>query len=170
MKALKKIGDALNTEDDKGIIIAVAVALVIIAAVVGGYYLIYRPTPEGYTSIYVLDAQGQAVNYTETLIVNQPTTYNVYVENHEGATLQCEVQVKVTNQPISQFPINVEPDNTYDKTLTDGEIWKIPATVTVQEAGSYHIIFELWTRNDETGEFKFSGNAPVLNVDAINQS
>ncbi len=117
MKTLKKIGDALNTGDDKGIIIATAVALIIIIAIVAGYYLILRPPPEGYTSLYVLDAQGQAANYTETLVVNQPTVYNAFVVNHNGAALQCELQVKVTNQTISLFPANIDPVSVYDKTV-----------------------------------------------------
>jgi uncharacterized membrane protein len=167
VKTLKKLGDALNTDDDKGTIIAVVVALLIIAAVVGGYYLIYRPTPKGYTNMYVLDAQGKAVNYTEILIVNQPTTYNVFVENREGADLQCELQVKVTNQTISQFPINVEPQSTYDETLADGATWEIQPQVTLHETGSYSIIFELWTRNTSS-ELKFK-DALKLSVDAINQ-
>jgi hypothetical protein len=37
---LKKIGNALNTDDDKGIIIAVAIALLIVAGVVAGYYVL----------------------------------------------------------------------------------------------------------------------------------
>ncbi len=167
MKTVKKIGDALNTGDDKGIIIAVAVALIVIVAVVAGYYLVFRPAPEGFTSIYVLDAEGKAVNYVDTLIVNQPTTYRVFVENQNGTNLQCEVQVKVTSQTVS-IPLNVEPASTYDKTLANGEIWEIQAPVTLLEAGSHSIAFELWTRN-ATGELEFSGNAPVLNVDAINQ-
>jgi uncharacterized membrane protein len=168
VKTLRKIGDAIKSGDDKGIIIAVAAALIIIAAIVAGYYIVFRPTPEGFTSMYVLDAQGQAVNYTETLVVNQPTTYSVFVVNHDNSNLQCEVQVKTTNQTISLFPINIEPVSTYDKTVANGETWEQQASVTLHEAGSHDIIFELWTRN-AAGELEFSGNAVKLSVDAINQ-
>ena len=84
---LKKIGDALNSGDDKGIVAAVVVALLIVAGVVAGYYLLLHPAPEGYTTIYLLDAQGKAVDYPDTLIVNQNYTFNVWVENHMGGTL-----------------------------------------------------------------------------------
>lgn len=168
MKALRKIGDKLSTGDDKGIIIAVAVALIVIAAVVAGYYLVFHPAPEGYVNIYVLDAQGKAVNYTETLVVNQPTTYNVSVVNHNGAALQCELQVKVTNQTIALFPTNINPVSVYDKAVANGETWEQEAVVTLHETGSHEIIFELWTRNG-AGVLEFFANGPVLNVDAINQ-
>jgi uncharacterized membrane protein len=165
---LKKIGNALNTGDDKGVIIAVAIALIVIFALVAGYYLVFHPAPEGYTDIYVLDAQGQAVNYTETLVVNRNTTYDVWVENHMGQTLTCEVQVKVTNESISQFPVNVNPVSTYTKPLANGEKWEIQATVALHETGSHSIVFELWTHSDK-GETEFTGNADVLNVEAVNQ-
>jgi uncharacterized membrane protein len=165
---LKKIGDALNTGDDKGVVIAVAAALIIVAAVVAGYYILLHPTPEGYTDFYVLDSQGKAVNYTVTLIVNQNYTFNIGVVNHMGQTLPCEVQLKVTNETISLFPAEIAPINTYSKTLTDGEIWEPQATVTLHETGSYSIIFELWIRRD-AGTLEFTGNALNLNVEAVNQ-
>jgi uncharacterized membrane protein len=162
---LKKIGDALNTGDDKGIIIAVAIALLIVAGVLAGYYVLYHPTPEGYTTIYVLDAKGQAVNYPDTLTVNQNYTFNVWVENHLEEPQSFEVQLKITNEPISLFPAESAPIKTYTKTLANGEIWEIQATVTLHEIGSHSIIFELW--QDYAGTLEFTGNAVVLNVEAI---
>jgi uncharacterized membrane protein len=163
---LKKIGDALNTGDDKGVVIAVAIALLIVAGVVAGYYILLHPAPEGYTTIYLLDSQGKAVDYPDTLIVNQNYTFNVWVENHMGGNLTCEVQLKITNEFISMFPVNIDPVNTYSKTLAIGEKWETQATVALHEMGSHSIIFELWI-SDDAGGFKFSGNAVVLNVDAI---
>ena len=166
MKTFKKIGDALNTGDEKGIIAAVAVALIVVAGVVAGYYvyhLLFEP-PEGYTTIYLLDANGQAVDYPDTLIVNQNYRLNVWVENHLGQTQAFEVQLKVTNESISLFPAEIAPINIYTKTLANGEAWETQATVTLHETGSHSIIFELW--RDDTGILKFE-NAVVLNVEAV---
>jgi uncharacterized membrane protein len=163
---LKKIGDALNTGDDKGVVIAVAAALIIVAAVVAGYCILFHPAPEGYTTIYLLDSQGKAVDYPGTLIVNQNYTFNVWVENHMGKTLSCQVQLKVTNETIPLFPVETAAINTYDKTLTNGEKWEPQANVTLHETGSHSIIFELWIQN-EAGDLEFSGNAVVLNVDVV---
>ena len=163
---LKKIGDALNTGDDKGVVIAVAAALIIVAAVVAGYYILFHPSPEGYTDIYVLDAQGKAVNYTVRLVVNENYTFNIGVVNHMGQTLPCEVQLKVTNETISLFPAEIAPINTYSKTLANGEKWETQATVALHETGSHEIIFELWIQ-ENAGTLKFSGNAVIRNVDVI---
>ena len=162
---LKKIGNALNTDDDKGIIIAVAIALLIVAGVVAGYYVLYHPTPEGYTEIYVLDANGQAVDYPDTLSVNQNYTFNVWVENHEEENQSFEVQLKITNESISLFPAEIAPINTYTKTLANGETWETQVTVTLHEIGNHSIIFELW--QNDAGTLEFTGNAVVLNVEAV---
>ena len=166
---MKKLGDALNTGDDKGVIIAVVVSLIIVIGVVAGYYVyhVIYEKPEGYTDIYVLDDQGKAVNYTNTLAVNQNATFNAYVVNHLGYTQSFQVEEKITNQPIQQLPINVNPVNTYAKTLANGETWAIPAPVKLTELGSYSVIFELWL--DNAGILKFTGNAAKLPVDAVSQ-
>jgi len=164
---LKKIGATLNTGDDKGVIIAVAVSLIIVIGVVAGYYayhVIYEK-PEGYTTIYVLDAQGKAVDYPSNLNVNQDATFNIYVVNHMGNTESFQVQEKITTEPISQLPTDVTPVNIYTKTLAEGETWSIQAPVTLQKAGSYTIFFELWANN--SGTLKFTGNAVKLTVDVV---
>ena len=160
---LKKIGDSLNTGDDKGVVIAVAAALLIIAGVVAGYYILLHPAPEAYTDFYVLDSQGKAVDYPGTLIVNQNYTFNIGVVNHMGQTLPCEVQLKVTNETVPLFPAEIAPINTYSKTLANGEEWKTQATVTLHETGSHSVIFELWIQKDG-GELEFSGNSLIRHV------
>jgi uncharacterized membrane protein len=167
VKSLRKIGGALDSGDDKGVIIAVALALIVISAVVVTCYFAVPHTPEGYTDIYVLDAQGRAANYANILVVDQNTTFNVFVVNHMGQTIPFEVQLKITNEPLPQLPAQIPTLNTYVKTLGDGEKWEIPASVTVHETGAHSIIFELW--HDDAGTLKFTGNAVVRNVDAVSQ-
>jgi len=163
---LKKIGIALNEGDDKGVAIAVAAALIIVASVVVGYYVIFKPPPEGYTTIDVLDSKGLAVDYIDTLTVNQNYIFNIEVVNHMGQILPFEVQLKVINETIPLFPADINAINTYTKTLADDERWEIQVPVTLHETGSHSIVFELWAQND-VGELEFSGNAVVRNVDAV---
>ena len=75
----------------------------------------------------------------------------------------------MTNETIPLFPVETAAINTYAKTLANGEKWETQATVTLHETGSHSIIFELWTR-DDAGDLKFTGNAVVRNVEAVNQS
>ena len=165
----KKIGDALNTGDDKGVVIAVALSLVIVIGIVAGYYIYHvNEKPEGYTSICVLDAEGKAENYTFAVNINQSVTFNVYVVNHNGTVGSFQVEEKITAGPIVQTPIDATPLNVYSKTLADGEIWPIQAPAMFDNAGSYNVIFELWSNN--SGNSEFTGNFVKLTVDVASQT
>jgi uncharacterized membrane protein len=171
VKTLRKLSSTLDADDDKGVIAAVAVSLVIISAIVAGYYIyhVFNQKPEGYTTIYLLDENGQALNYPDTLVVNQNHTFYLWVENHEGTTLPCEVQLKITNETVSLFPVQVEPANTYTKSLANGEKWETQANITMNAIGSYTIIFELWAKLEGEG-YSFTGNMVVLHINAVSQS
>ncbi len=162
---LKRIGNALNTGDNQGVMIAVAVSLIIVIGVVAGYYVyhVIYEKPEGYSTIYVLDTQGKAVNYLSNLTVNQIATVNVYVVNHEGKSATFQVQEKITTEPVSELPVNAEPVKVFSKTLAGGETWPIQVPVSLQNSGSYAIFFELWL--DNSGSLEFTGNAVKLAVD-----
>ena len=60
--------------DNKGYVSAIAIALITVAAIVVGYYVWFRGTPEGYSTISLLDANGKAENYPNLLILNQNNT------------------------------------------------------------------------------------------------
>jgi len=159
---------------NKGYAIAVALALIIVSSILIGYYLISRLPPEGYTTIYMFDSQKKAMDYPELLVINgneKNNTFNVWivVENHMGTWQACEVLQKVINDPISSFPVEADAKSSYAKTIENGETWETLATVSINEAGSYSVIFELWIYNDETGALEFSYNYCVLPIEVVDQ-
>jgi uncharacterized membrane protein len=157
--------------DNKGYISAIAIALIFISTVVGVYYVWFRGTPEGYSTISLLDANGKAENYPSTLILNQNNTFTVgvNVENHMEKTLAFEVQVKITQQAIPDFPVDTIPQSTYSITLKNGETWSTNTTTTINATGSYMVVYELWAQDPTTGAMQFTGNACVLNLEVGNQ-
>jgi uncharacterized membrane protein len=170
-QTLNKLAQRIGLGDNKGYTIAIAIALIIVTATVGGYYLATRPPPEGYTRIDFLDSQ-RGMDYPELLVIGQNNTFNVWVEvqNHMRKTQAFQVLLKITNNTDLEFPVAAEPKNTYAMTLADGETWKESPTITIDTPGNFAVVFELWLRNDETGELKFSGNACALNLEAVNQT
>ena len=159
-------------DENKGYLVAVAVAVILVFIVFIGYYIVSRAPPEGYTKIDLLDAQKQAANYPELLVINQNNTFNVWVEveNHLGKTQSFEVLLKVTNEMGPELPADVQPSNTYTKTLENGEKWETSSTTTISQPGTYSVIFELWMYSENAGQNVFSGNACVLNLEAVNQT
>lgn len=172
MEATKDLNERLKLSNNKGHIISISLALILVSSLVLGYYLITRLPPEGYTTIYLLDyPQKKAIDYPELLVTDYNNTFNVWVEieNHMGKTLQFEVQLKVVNETISTLPTEVSPINSYIKTLEKDENWEILATVSINNPGNYSAVYELWICNQDSDEFEFTHNYCVLNIEVVDQ-
>jgi uncharacterized membrane protein len=164
-KTVKKL-----LSDDKGYVIAIVVALFIVSYLLVSYYIVYRPIPEGFSNISLLDTDHKAVNYPETVVIGHNNNFSVYVnvENHMGKTEQYKVEVKTT-QSLEFLPINATAINTYEKTVADGETWSTLSTVTLNQVGNYNVVFELYIYNPNTGIYDFdSFNLGVLNIQVTN--
>ncbi len=136
--------------------VAVVVALIIASVLVGVYYVLLKPTQEGYMSIYLFDAQKQAINYPEGVVYGVNSTFSVYVEveNNMGNATDCEVLVKVTQNIYPTFPISVIPTETFTATVQDKETWENIATITLNQPGDYMVFFELWMRNGTVLQYR----------------
>ncbi len=158
--------------NNKGSKVAVAVVVIFVFSLLIGYYFVSRLPPTGYTTIYLLNyPQKKAADYPELLVINDNNTFNVWVvvENHMGTRQSCEVLQKVIKGPIPSFPVETNAEKNYTQTLENGESWETLATVSINETGSYSVIFELWIY-DGTGALQFSQNYCVLNIDVVNQT
>jgi uncharacterized membrane protein len=170
---MRKIGRSLKLNDDKGYKIAIVLMLIVVSSLLIGYYLISRLPPEGYSTIYTLNyPQKTATNYPELVVINENNTFKVWVgvENHMGKRQSFEVLEKVIKGPIPSYPVDAEITSSYEKTMENGEIWETPAEVSINEPGSYSVIFELWIYDDNAGAFQFSYNYCILPLEVIDQT
>jgi uncharacterized membrane protein len=155
--------------ENKGYKIAVAFTLIFVSSLLIGYYFVSTLPPEGYTTIYLLDyPQKKTIDYPELLVVNENNTFNVWVvvENRMGTTQSCEVLQKVIADVIPSFPVETDVESSYAQTIENGGSWETLATVSINEPGSYYVIFELWIY-DETGTLEFSYNFGVLPIEVV---
>ena len=165
------MNERLKLSDDKGYIVSIGLVLILVSSLVIGYYLITRLPPEGYTTIYLLDPQKKAIDYPELLVTDYNDTLNVWVkvENHMGEALQFDVRLKVINGTISALPVEIDPTNSYTKTLEKDESWEIMAKTTLNSPGNYSVAYELWICSQDTEEFEFTHNYCVLNIEVVDQ-
>lgn len=167
---------SLRLNNNKGYTIAVALALIFVFSLLIGYYLISRLPPEGYTTIYMLNyPQKKAADYPELLVINgneKNNTFNVWVvvENHMGTRQSCEVLQKVIADTVPSFPVETNAESSYAQTIENGETWETLATVSINEPGSYSVIFELWIYDDNAGALEFSHNYCVLKIEVVDQT
>lgn len=157
LERVKSIGRKIGLNDDKGYVVAIVLALVIIAALLGGYYAFFKPAPSGYSTIYLLDSQNKAVDYPQVLVANQNSTFTVpfTVVNNMGWTTQYEVLVKITSD-LTSVPVDAAPVANYTMTLGNGQTWQKTATITENQPGTYWVVFELWLYNPSTSAYQFN--------------
>jgi uncharacterized membrane protein len=165
-EANSKDNDQL-TLSNKGYKLAVALALIFVFSLLVGYYFVTRLPPEAYSTIYLLDQQKKAIDYPERLVLGQNSTFSVYVvvENQMGAKQDFEVLEKVVNDTVLSFPVDTNIEKSYRQTVEYRDKWETFATISINQTGSYSVIFELWIFNDNTGAFEFSNNYCVLNIE-----
>ena len=170
----RKLGKIPSLINNKGYTVAVAFTLTVVSSLLVGYYLIsVLPSPEGYSTIYMLDyPQKKAIDYPELIVVNENNTFNVWivVENHMGTRQSYEVLLKVIGDMIPSFPVETDVEKSYAQTIENGETWETIAEVSVNEPGTYSVIFELWIYNNDTDALEFSHNYCVLNIEVIDQA
>ena len=166
LESAKKIGNRIGLNEEKGYAVAIFLALIIVSATVIGYYVWLRPPPESYNTIYLLDANGKAVDYPEVLVANQNSTFSVYVdvENHMRDTANYQVQVK-TAENLATFPVDVQPSQTIDmgSIRNDGKPVEKTVTITQNVLGEHSVVFELW-QLDSNGSLTFTQDYCVLKI------
>ena len=170
LERVKNIGRKIGLNDEKGYAVAIFLVLIIVSALVVGYFLMFPAQPEGYNTIYLLDSQKKAVDYPVTLVANQNSTFNVWVsvENHMGGSGNQTYQVLMKITPnLSTFPVDTQPTQTYDISLANGKSWQNLSTVTQNQVGSYSVVFELWQYNQDSGAYEFTSNYCVLNIQVV---
>ena len=168
---MKQLDGVLKMDNTKGYAVAVLVALMCVSVLLAAYYPVLKPPAKEFTTIYLLDYQKEAANYPELLIIDQNSTFTVWVgvENHMGKSQYCEVLLKIIADPISLLPVEADVKDRYAKTIENGGAWEFLATVSINEPESYSVIFELWIYDDETGTLEFSRNYCVLDIEVVDQ-
>lgn len=169
LESAKRIGRKIGLNEEKGYAVAIFLALIIVSVTIIGYYVLLNPQAESYNTFYLLDSNKKTLDYPETLVVNQNSTFNVYVtvENHMTVTAQYQVQVKITNN-LSTFPVAIQPSQVYETSrVNSGGSWEKMVTVTQNDVGSYAVVFELWEQMAD-GTLEFKQNYCVLNIQVIN--
>lgn len=169
LESAKRIGRRIGLDDENGYGIAIFLALIVVVAVIASYFAasLLAPPTVGYNTIYLLDANQTAVDYTQVLAAGQSSTLNVWVENHNSNAISYQIQVKITNN-LSSYPLaSVQPF----KVLESGDVpvgGKWNDTIVVQEdsPGNYAVVFELYKHNGN-GTLEFTENYCVLNIQVI---
>jgi uncharacterized membrane protein len=151
-----------NLKTEKGYIIAIAIALIVVSCVTAVYF-ISRPGTSGYSEMYLLDAQNGADNYPQVLVVNQNSTFSqqIFVVNHFAGVVEYQLQIKIVQDTIS-FPVDATANNIIQFSLDPEEQWSSQVPISINTLGTYSVVFELYSLKD--GAYTFTNNYCVLHL------
>ena len=146
--------------------ISIMLALAVVTPLLIYSYISVRKTDES-ISLSVLDQWKKAENYPKLLVIGQNSTCRLWllVENNMEKNVSCKVLLKITSTPISTLPVSTEANESYEMIIDSGKNWEKPINITIDKPGFFHLIFELWVYDKETGKFEFSNKYIVLNVE-----
>jgi uncharacterized membrane protein len=165
------IGRKIGLNDENSYVAAIFLALIIVSAVIVGYYAFLAPPSESYSTINLLDINKKAADYPQVLVANQNSTCSVYVnvENHMGKTASYTVEQKIVANLPDTYPIDTQPVQTYEtgSLSGNGKPWQTQATVTENTVGNYSVVFELWQQKDD-GSLVYTQNLCDLKIQVIN--
>lgn len=157
------------SSEEKTIILTILVALVIIGALLVNLVFFTPVETEQFSAIYYLDSEKKAENYPKTVVLGENSTFSLWVgvENQKGTTMDYSVLVKVDDgsSPVDYSP--AKPIESFERTLSDGEIWEFPVTISIDQLGSNRVIFELWFFNGTKNDPDYTGNWVSLSIEAI---
>jgi uncharacterized membrane protein len=154
---------------EKGYIAAIAIVLVVVSCVTAGYFILYPAKSSGYNEMYLLDGQNQAVDYPQVLVVNQNSSFNqqVTVVNHmPDEENYYQLQVKIVEDTVG-FPVNAPAVKTVEFPLKWEESWSSQVPISINEPGSYSVVFELYMENKYGTSYVFTNNFCVLHIDVV---
>ncbi len=127
-------------------ILSIALIASILIAISGTAYVIAVPKEgEKFTEFYILGPNGKASDYPLNLTVGQTGNVTVGIVNHEYATVNYKILIKLNNETIDEKNI----------TLNDNEKYEAPFTFSPSHSGEkQELEFLLYKLPDENNTYR----------------
>lgn len=163
---MEKLG--FNFNGEKTAVMAIAIVLVIVASTIAAFFVDQQSEHSGYSTIYLLDDQNQAVNYPDVLVINHNNslTVPVIVENKLEKIQDYQLRVKIVQETTS-FPLEEAAYAIYEKQLEHKGSWQNSVPLKINQSGDYSVVFELWSKDKEAGTYLFTYNFCVLHIKVL---
>jgi len=152
-------------------VLAVLTAIVLVSSIVAGVQVLYAGrVVEPFSELAILGPEGKIGNYPKEVVAGSPFTLVVYVGDREGRAVYYKVLVKLGDRSSivnETTPLMAEPITELRAVLSHNSSTTLLINLTLCEPGTrLKLVFELWTFDEATREFKYRGiwNQLWLNV------
>ncbi|MDG6223399.1 MAG: DUF1616 domain-containing protein [Candidatus Bathyarchaeota archaeon] len=172
IKKTSKTESSAYSNEEKTVILTIAIAVVIIGALLVQLTLLTPINAEKCSALYYLDSNKQTENLPSTIILGENSTFSLWVgvENQNNEPLDYQVLMKIDDGKGVLNQSSAEVIEYFDQTLEDNDIWEFPVEITIEKLGTNRIIFELFIWNATATEYQYSGIWVNLSVEAIEAS
>ena len=142
---VKGIRGSFQGESKTERILSIILIISIILAIATTAYIIIKPKEgEKFTEFYILGPEGKASNYPTNLTTGQNGSVIIGVVNHEYATKEYHLMVRVNGNTLKNETI----------TLTNGQKMEIPFNFTAGTNGQKKMEFLLYKLPDEENVYR----------------
>jgi len=139
-------------------------AVILAITVVGSVFAIAQIIPhsiEPFTAIGLLDAQCKIGEYPRHVIVGEPVTLCIFVDNHLGKVGLFQIRMKLgskDNLPTNTTPLNSPTILSFSVVLGNNMNVTRKVTFTLNETGiNVAIVFELWRYDTAVNDWVYDG-------------
>jgi uncharacterized membrane protein len=142
-------------------VILIVILLTGILVMIEGYSIISENTRPKYSELGVLGPDMKIGDYPTVLNVGDNVTLYAYVGNHEEATKNYTVLVKLgksSSKINNTTPMNAPIVGELNFVIQKGDNYTAPVNIKFEEAGqNQKIVFELWVYSQTSGEIVYGG-------------
>ena len=125
-------------------------------------------SPPGYTGIAILNGECKLGYYYDTVPLNTPTRYCLYMSNgySKPLLLQARIYVVETDKTGTlNEPLNRTPTLFITRILAPRSNITVPFNLTLEKTGEYVVIAQLYYLKDDT--WQFTGKSVYIHVRGI---
>ena len=141
-------------------VFAVILALIVVASIFTVAQIIPRNI-EPFTAIGLLNEDCRIGDYPRYIIVGEPVTLCIFIDNHLGKPALLQVRMKIGsrgNLPTNTTPLDAPYIVLVERILDNGENFTGKITFILNETGeNVALVFELWRYDTTIGDWVYDG-------------
>ncbi len=148
-------------------VLAVIAAIIVVFLVFFSFYpAINKYAIEPYAAIAFLGPNGTITGYPSTVYPGEPINVSIYVYNGMGRPVWFVVYLYVTNESLTEPPLNTTPVMTLQKVLLNNETWIQGITLSINGTGNYRVFATLWMYDPNNLELRYLNTYVYLTLNA----
>jgi uncharacterized membrane protein len=146
-------GLIITSEEICALILGVTIIIAFFAA---SQVFFGQRVAEPFSELGILGPAMKLGDYPTEVVAGENITLYAYVGNQMGRPIYYIVMVKLGDNTTSVNPATIQPNQQFEKIISNNETWTFPVTTKLTKTGlNQRIIFELWNYNETLNQNQY---------------